>query len=92
MRIMTAVWEWGRVEKESRIARYFMQTIFVPYKDKTGQRPSETLLLSYTRMLNPDNPTLITEIRDYRNDLLKLRTNRLYREITLLPEWQVGKI
>jgi hypothetical protein len=89
---VSSLWEWREVEQKSGIAEYFIQTLFLPYQDRDGNRPTETLLLSYARMLNPGDPQLLRELKDYRNELLRLRSDRRYSEITLLPEWQVGEI
>jgi hypothetical protein len=91
-KFVSAVWDWSTVEKGSRVAEYFIQTLFVVYKDRGGNRPTETLLLTYARMLNPNDTRLIADLRDYRNELLRLRNDPRYSEITFLPETRVGEV
>ena len=51
----SGLWDWRAIESRTRVSEYFIQTLFIPYTDRQNIRPSETLLLSYARMLNPDN-------------------------------------
>jgi hypothetical protein len=89
---VNSLWEWRQVEHGSRAAEYFIQTIFIPYVDRTGARPRETLLLSYARLLNPDDHQFICELREFRNELLGLQTEGRYSEITILAEWRAGEL
>jgi hypothetical protein len=88
---ISAIWDWQAIEQDSRVSKYFIQTLFVPYKDKRRNRPTETLLITYARMLNPGDHQLPAELRDYRNELLDVGNDSRYNGITLLPEWRFGE-
>jgi hypothetical protein len=89
---VSAIWDWRAVEQGSRLAQYFIQMLFIVYKDRGSNRPTETLLLTYARMLNPNDSRLIADLREYRNELLRLRNDPRYAEITFLREWRVGEV
>lgn len=57
-------------------ARTFLAEIFMVYEDIRDDRPTETLLLTYARMLNPGNTTLLDHLKEYRNLLVKLEKNK----------------
>jgi hypothetical protein len=50
------------------------------------------LLLTYARLLNPENSQVVQEVRDYRNKLLDV--NKLVKEsrFLFLKEWKVGEL
>jgi len=49
---------------------YFLEHVFMIYEDIRDSRPTETLLLTYARMLNGDNYALLADLKKYRNNLL----------------------
>lgn len=71
-------------------ANYFSQLLFWVYEDRRSIRPTETLLLTYARMLNPKDEVLLRELRDYRNQLLDVKGVALY--LNHPEEWMVGMI
>lgn len=75
-----------------RIAGYFLDELFIPYRDMRGQRPSETLLISYARMLNPDNPELLDKLRGYRNQLVDFQSITGLRGIFFPENWHAGEL
>lgn len=89
---ISSMWDWRVIEQGSRVAEYFIQTLFVVYKDRVGTRPTETLLLTYARMLNQNDTQLLADLRDYRNALMRVEDDLRYSEIGFLAEWQVGKL
>jgi len=54
----------------------FLYYLFEPFEDRTGGRPTESLLLSYGRLLLRNNDILLGKLRDYRNALLEIDTWR----------------
>jgi hypothetical protein len=60
--------------KKLRCANHFLHSLFLPYSDQPNNRPRETLLLTYARILNPQNDELLQKIRQYRNRLLDVKT------------------
>jgi hypothetical protein len=69
---------------------YFLDQIFMIYEDRRDARPTESLLLTYARMLNPNNPALLESLKHYRNDLLELE--RIKSLITLPQDWRIGDV
>lgn len=64
--------------KEARSTTYgahfavrFLDTLFAGYKDTAGTRPTESLLLSYARLLSGADPSLLQELGAYRDELLR---------------------
>lgn len=72
-----------------RCAGYFLQMLFMVYEDRRDNRPTETLLLTYARMMNPDDKELLKLIKEYRNQLLDLQN--MLPSITVLEEWRSGQ-
>lgn len=89
---VSSLFAWREVGGNPRTADYFLQTLFRPYADRSGKLPTETLLLAYARMLNPDNPQFLDELRNYRNELSRVRSDQRYSQITFLQEWRVGEL
>jgi len=58
------------------------------YEVRQDARPTETLLLTDARMMNPDDPRLLDSLREYRNQLLDLP--RFLGEVYVQSEWRVG--
>jgi hypothetical protein len=71
-------------------ANYFSQLLFWVYQDIRSSRPTETLLLTYARMLNPTDEVLLQELKDYRNHLLDVKGLAPY--LNHPEEWRVGMI
>jgi len=91
-RFVNEMWKGRSVKKKSQIANYFIQTLFMVYKDRRGNRPTETLLLTYARMLNPNSTQLIDDLLNYRNKMLRIENDLPYSEITFPTEWQFGNV
>ncbi|HEX7997924.1 MAG TPA: hypothetical protein VF528_05995 [Pyrinomonadaceae bacterium] len=72
-----------------RCAGYFLQMLFTVYEDRRDNRPTETLLLTYARMMNPGDEELLKSIKEYRNQLLDLQ--KMLPSITALKEWRAGQ-
>lgn len=69
---------------------YFLEHVFMIYEDIRNSRPTETLLLTYARMLNGDNQSLLEDLKNYRNDLLKVDS---VKSLVALPaEWRIGEV
>ena len=86
------LWDWRAIESGTRISKYFIQTLFIPYTDRQNIRPSETLLLSYARMLNPDNQQITEDVRKYRNMLLNVDHDPRFAKITFPQGWRFSKV
>lgn len=69
---------------------YFLHQIFMVYEDRRDARPTETLLLTYARMLNPTNDALLESLKHYRNDLLELE--KIKSLIALPDDWPIGDV
>lgn len=69
---------------------YFLEQVFTIYEDRRDERPTETLLLTYARMLNPNDDPLLEDLKHYRNDLLEL--DRIKNLIELPNEWRMGDV
>ena len=82
----------GSPPLNSRPASYFIELLFMVYKDRVGARPTETLLLTYARMLNPNDEQLLQEVRDYRNWLLDIGNLVRACQLAFLDEWRVGEL
>jgi hypothetical protein len=66
--------------------KYFLEQLFMPYEDRNATRPTETLLLTYARMLNGENRELLERLRG--NDLL--RVDKTKTLVAFEEEWRVG--
>lgn len=73
-----------------RIVGYFLRMLFMVYEDRRDDRPTETLLLTYARMMNPDDPQLLDSLREYRNWVLDLP--RFLSEVYVQSEWRAGEL
>ena len=60
------------------------------YADIRDSRPTETLLLTYARMLNGDNQSLLEDLKNYRNHLLNV--DKMKTLVTLPDEWRLGDV
>ncbi len=63
----------------------FLSDLFKPYRDIDDKRPTESLLLTYVRMLNPQNAELLNAIAKYRNKLIE--SNYLIELFGLQGDW-----
>lgn len=70
-------------------ARTFLYDLFMPYRDIVGERPTESLLLTYARMLNPDNDLLLRSIAIYRNSIMD--SQNLMEQIGLQSDWRINE-
>lgn len=63
------------LQKNSRWpwADSFLHEIFDVYEDKKDQRPTETILLTYARMLNGNNELFLQQLCGFRNNMFQLR-------------------
>lgn len=59
-------------------------------EDLRDSRPSETLLLTYARMLNGDDQELLEQLREYRNDLLQVDKTKTL--VAFPDEWRIGLV
>lgn len=73
-----------------RYAGYFLQMLFMVYEDRRDSRPTETLLSTYARMMNPDDEELLRAIREYRNWIINLGS--VLSVVHVLDEWRAGEI
>jgi hypothetical protein len=69
---------------------YFLEQVFMIYEDIRDSRPTETLLLTYARMLNGDNQSLLEYLKNYRNDLLNVE--KVKTLVSLPDEWRMGDV
>jgi hypothetical protein len=69
---------------------YFLEHVFMIYEDLRNSRPTETLLLTYARMLNGDNQSLLEDLKNYRNGLLKV--DKMKTLIALPDGWRMGDV
>lgn len=74
----------------SRYAGYFLRMLFIVYEDRRDHRPTETLLLTYARMMKPDDPQFLESLREYRNQLLDLPI--FLRDVYVQSEWRAGEL
>lgn len=51
-------------------AHGFLCDLLKPYRDNTGVRPTESLFLTYARMLNSHDSDLLNALANYRNELI----------------------
>jgi len=75
----------------NKISGFFLSSLFRIYEDDKN-RPTESLFLSYARMLKPNNPEILRELMDYRNQLLDVETLKEIPGISFLEEWKVGQV
>jgi hypothetical protein len=68
-------------------AHSFLSDLFKPYRDIHGVRPTESLLLTYARMLNPHNSELLTDIVTYRNKLIESQS--LMEKFNIQKDWRM---
>lgn len=64
----------------------FLYDLFKPYQDMYGVRPTESLLLTYARMLNPKDEVLLRSIVIYRNSLIE--SQNLMKLVRLQSDWR----
>ncbi len=83
--------QWHKQERNS-IAMRFIRLLFMPYEDQRDDRPTETLLISYARMLSPKDESLLNNIREYRNTLLNVPNLLKLSNIGILQEWKCGEL
>lgn len=69
---------------------YFLEHLFMIYEDLRDSRPSETLLLTYARMLNGNDHELLEQLREYRNDLLQVDKTKTL--VAFPDEWRIGLV
>ena len=69
---------------------YFLEHVFMIYEDIRGSRPTETLLLTYARMLNGDNHVLLADLKKYRNDLIGV--DKAKALVAFQEEWRIGDV
>jgi hypothetical protein len=69
---------------------YFLEHVFMIYEDIRDSRPTETLLLTYARMLNGDNHAMLDDLKKYRNDLLGV--DRVQTLLALPEECRTGGV
>jgi hypothetical protein len=69
---------------------YFLMKLFVPYKDVKGSRPTETLYMTYARMLNQSDEELLQLAKEYRNELIEVEKLVSYTDV--LDEWKPGEL
>lgn len=75
-----------------RYAGYFLEQTFTVYRDRRDNRPTETLLLTYARMLNPGDEQTLQELKEYRNKLLDVVNLMKAPHISFLDSWKVGEL
>ncbi|KAB0671697.1 hypothetical protein F6V30_03720 [Oryzomonas sagensis] len=75
---------------DQKWADYFVQLQFWPFADKGSKRPTETLLITYARMLNPNNDQILSDLRKFRNNFLQIE--KIVPLMNLNPSWRVGEI
>lgn len=68
-------------------ASNFLYDLFRPYRDRFGMRPTESLLLTYARMLNPNDEKLLQSITIYRNNLID--SKYLVERLRLQNDWRL---
>jgi hypothetical protein len=78
------------IGSKQKWADYFLQLQFWPYEDENGVRPAETILSTYGRTLSNGDERLLAELRDFRNQLL--RVSEIQPPLNLEPEWSLGKV
>jgi hypothetical protein len=83
-------WRERMAKSEQKWADYFVKLQFWPYADEQSIRPTETILLTYGRTLNPENEKFLEELRGFRNQLLRL--SDMQPPIKLEPAWRLGEI
>src|SRR5256885_1724911 len=69
-----------------------LEMLFIVVRDIHGQRPTETILLTYGRMLSPRDRRSLKEIGKYRNEVVNVEKVRRLRGLTFLEEWKVGEL
>lgn len=69
---------------------YFLDHVFTVYEDRGSVRPTETLLLTYARMLNPEDGNFLDSLRDYRNGLMSVDTIKYL--VGNPDEWRIGEL
>jgi hypothetical protein len=75
-----------------RYSGYFFERLFSVYRDRRDDRPTETLLLTYARMLNPGDEQTFQELKEYRNQLLDVENLIEAPYVTFLDSWRVGEL
>ena len=87
-----AIWEWRNRDRSLEIPPDFIFRLFEPYTDRSGERPTETVLLRYARMLSGDDQARLDGLLDYRNKLVDQDGHEKQSGIGFPPEWKVGEI
>jgi hypothetical protein len=87
-----AIWDWRNRDRTSEIPPDFILRLFEPYSDRSGERPTETVLLRYARLLSGDDQAILAGLRDYRNKLIDQAGHVEHLGIGFPPEWKVGEI
>ncbi len=82
----------GMSRPAKRDAGYFLELLFSIYRDISSNRPTETLLLTYARMLNPGDERFLQDIGEYRNQLVDVKNLVKIPDIIFPQEWHVGEI
>jgi len=67
----------------------FIYDLFKPYYDNLGKRPTESLLLTYARMLNPKDEKLLQSLVNYRNNLID--SKNLAMRVHLQEDWRTNE-
>lgn len=70
-------------------ADYFIQLQFWPFADKRGERPTETILATYCRMLQGEDTSRVAPLLEFRNALLRLAD---IEPLNLDSDWRPGQI
>lgn len=68
----------------------FLEDVFHGYADVRDNRPTETLLLTYARMLQGANGSVLNGIREYRNQVLRLE--QILPLLGLPAKWRPGEL
>jgi hypothetical protein len=71
-------------------ADHFIRHQFLPFEDINSARPTETLLISYARLLNPSDERLLNDLRKFRNELLQVQ--KITELVVFDPSWNIGNI
>jgi hypothetical protein len=87
-----AVWDWRAADMKSSVPERFIRDLFMVYEDQGGNRPTETLVLSYARTLNPGDEELLGKLRSYRNGLLRLGDDPRFSKIIWPADSRIGEV
>jgi hypothetical protein len=83
-------WESEETGSGTRTAAYFLQCLFLPYEDRDGARPTETLFSTYARAMD-DDERMLQDALAYRNGIV---SPDMVRDlgISLLSDWRPGDV